>query len=206
MENLKVNLTILLSFLSCFTVLAQNDIKIQEAFSESYKAETGENYSVSISSLKAVYRADDYAVNVRLGWLFLLSKQYTESISYYNMAITLKPYAIEARFGMIKALNALESWDKVKEQYEAILKIDPQNTTSLYWLGILLYNRKDFDNAARNFEKIVNLYPMDYGSVIMLAWTRLYQGKKSDAKVLFSHALLLSPNDASATSGLNQLK
>jgi tetratricopeptide (TPR) repeat protein len=206
MENLKVKLTILLSFLLYFTVLAQNDIKILEAFSESYKAETGENYSLAISSLKAVYRADDYAVNVRLGWLFLLSKQYTESISYYDMAIRLKSYAIEARFGMIKALNALESWDKVREQYEAILKIDPQNTTSLYWLGILLYNRKDFDNAARNFEKIVNLYPMDYGSVIMLAWTRLYQGKKSDAKVLFNHALLLSPNDASATSGLNQLK
>lgn len=206
MENLKVNLTILLSFLSCFMVLAQNDIKINEAFSESYKAERGENYSVSISSLKAVYRSDDYSVNVRLGWLFLLWKQYTESVSYYDIAIKLKPYAIEARFGMIKALNALESWDKVKEQYEAILKIDPQNTTSLYWLGILLYNRKDFDNAARNFEKIVNLYPMDYGSVIMLAWTRLYQGKKNDSKVLFNHALLLSPNDASATSGLNQLK
>ncbi len=106
---------------------------------------------------------------------------------------------------MIKALDALESWEKVKEQYEAILKIDPQNTTSLYWLGVLLYNRKDYDNAARNFEKIVNLYPMDYGSVIMLAWTRLYQGKKADAKVLFNQALLLSPNDSSALSGLNQL-
>lgn len=206
MENLKVKLTIILSFLSCFSVLAQNEIKIHEAFSASYRAETAENYSAGISSLKAVYRSDDYAVNVRLGWLFLLSKQYTESISYYDRAIKLKPYVIEARFGLIKALNALESWDKVKEQYEAILKIDPQNTTSLYWLGILLYNRKDYDNAARNFEKIVNLYPMDYGSVIMLAWTRLYQGKKSDAKVLFNHALLLSPHDASATSGLNLLK
>jgi tetratricopeptide (TPR) repeat protein len=113
-------------------------------------------------------------------------------------AVKLKPYAIEARFGLIKALNALESWDKVKEHYEAILKIDPQNTTSLYWLGVLLYNRKDYDNAGRNFEKIVNLYPMDYGSVIMLAWTRLYQGKKTDARVLFNHALLLSPGSRSA--------
>jgi tetratricopeptide (TPR) repeat protein len=206
MENLKVKLTIILSFLSYITVVSQNDMKILEAFSESYKAETGENYSVAISSLKSVYRADDYAINVRLGWLLLLTKQYTESVSFYDKAIRLKPYAIEARFGMIKALNSLESWDQVKEHYEAILKIDPQNTTSLYWLGILLYNRKDFDNAAKNFEKIVNLYPMDYGSVIMLAWTRLYQGKKLDAKVLFNHALLLSPNDASATSGLNLLK
>ena len=145
-------------------------------------------------------------MNARLGWLLFLAKQYTESVNYYDKAIKLKPYAIEARFGMIKALNALESWDKVKEQYEAILKIDDQNTTSLYWLGVLLYNRKDYDNAAKNFEKIVNLYPMDYGSIIMLAWTRLYQGKKADAKVLFNQALLLSPNDSSAISGLNQLK
>ena len=47
---------------------------------------------------------------------------------------------------------------------------------------------------------------MDYGSVIMLAWTKLYQGKKADAKILFNQALLLSPNDVSATSGLNQIK
>jgi tetratricopeptide (TPR) repeat protein len=206
MENLKIGLIIFFSFLSLFAANAQIDPKTQSAFSDSYKAEAAENYSLGISSLKSVYKADDYPINVRLGWLFLLSKQYTESVSYYDRAIKLKPYAIEARFGMIKALNALESWDKVKEQYDAILKIDPQNTTSLYWLGVLLYNRKDYDNAARNFEKIVNLYPMDYGSVIMLAWSRLYQGKKSDAKVLFNHAILLSPNDASATSGLNLLK
>jgi tetratricopeptide (TPR) repeat protein len=206
MENFKVSVCVLFALMSVMAVNAQNDPKVQSAFAESYKAEAAENYTLGISSLKAVYRADDYPVNVRLGWLYLLSKQYTESVSYYERAIKLKPYAIEARFGMIKALNALESWDKVKEQYEAILKIDPQNTTSLYWLGVLLYNRKDYENAARNFEKIVNLYPMDYGSVIMLAWTRLYQGKKSDARVLFNHALLLSPNDASAISGLNLLK
>jgi Tfp pilus assembly protein PilF len=107
---------------------------------------------------------------------------------------------------MIKACNALESWDKVKEQYEAILKIDPQNSTSLYWLGVLLYNRKEYDQASKNFEKIVNLYPMDYGSVIMLAWTRLNQGKKTDARVLFNHAILLSPDDPSALEGLSKTK
>jgi tetratricopeptide (TPR) repeat protein len=206
MENLKLWAVIFLLILTFNSASAQNDPKTQAAFAESSKAETAENYSFGISSLKAVYRADDYPINVRLGWLHLLSKQYTESVSYYDRAIKLKPYAIEARFGMIKALNYLESWDRVKEQYEAILKIDPQNTTSLYWLGVLEYNRKDYDNAAKNFEKIVNLYPMDYGSVVMLGWTRLYQGKKSDARVLFNHALLLSPNDASANSGLNLLK
>jgi tetratricopeptide (TPR) repeat protein len=196
----------LISAFSVTILNAQNDTQLQAAFNESYKAELSSNYVVGVSIIKSVYQADNYSVNARLGWLLFLSKQYTESITYYEKAVRLKPYAIEVRFGLIKDYNALESWDKVKEQYEAILKIDQQNTTSLYWLGVLLYNRKDYDNAAKNFEKIVNLYPMDYGSVIMLAWTKLYQGKKEDAKVLFNLALLLSPNDSSATSGLNQIK
>jgi tetratricopeptide (TPR) repeat protein len=206
METLKMPLIIVLSTFLIGNLNAQSDSKIQAAFAESYKAELSSNYTVAVSEIKSVYLVENYPMNVRLGWLLLLAKQYTESVIYYDKAIKLKPYGIEARFGMIKSLNALESWDKVKEQYEAILKIDEQNTTSLYWLGVLLYNRKDFDNAAKNFEKIVNLYPMDYGSVIMLAWTKLYQGKKADAKILFNHALLLSPNDTSAISGLNQLK
>jgi tetratricopeptide (TPR) repeat protein len=206
METIKIFLIFILATLITGELNAQSDAKIQSAFADSYKSELSGNYVQSVSEIKSVYQADNYNMNARLGWLQFLSKQYTESVTYYDKAIKLKPYAIEVRFGMIKALNALESWDKVKEQYEAILKIDTQNTTSLYWLGVLLYNRKDFDNAAKNFEKIVNLYPMDYGSVIMLGWTKLYQGKKADAKVLFNQALLLSPNDASATSGLNQIK
>ena len=185
---------------------AQYDSKINDAFAKSYKSEQNGSYSEGVEALKSVYQADNYSINARLGWLLFLAKQYTESISYYEKAIKLKPYAIEARFGMIKACNALESLDKVKEQYEAILKIDSQNTTSLYWLGVILYNRKEYDQASKYFEKIVNLYPMDYGSVIMLAWTKLNQGKKPDAKVLFDHALLLSPDDPSAIAGLNQIR
>jgi tetratricopeptide (TPR) repeat protein len=197
--------TILFSII--FTSLsAQNVTRINEAFARSYKAEQNGNYSEGVNELRAVYQPDNYSINARMGWLLFLAKQYTESVSCYDRAIKLKPYAIEARFGMIKACNALESWDQVKEQYEAILKIDSQNTTSLYWLGVLLYNRKEYDQAARNFEKIVNLYPMDYGSVIMLAWTKFYQGKNTDARVLFNQALLLSPDDPSALAGLNQAK
>lgn len=206
MAILRLLISGVLLLLQLSMINAQTDSKITGAFARSYKAEQIGNYSQGVDDLKSVYQADDYSMNARLGWLLFLSKQYTESVNYYDRAIRLKPYAIEARFGMIKAYNALESWDKVKEQYEAILKIDSQNTTSLYWLGVLLYNRKEYDLAAKNFEKIVNLYPMDYGSVIMLAWTKLFQGKKTDAKVLFDHAILLSPDDASAADGLKLLK
>ena len=206
MATLRSFLLIIIWLIAYSDMSAQYNSRINDAFAKSYKSEQNGNYSEGVEVLKSVYQADNYSLNARLGWLLFLAKQYTESISYYDKAIKLKPYAIEARFGMIKACNALESWDKVKEQYEAILKIDSQNTTSLYWLGVILYNRKEYDQASRYFEKIVNLYPMDYGSVIMLAWTKLNQGKKTDAKVLFDHALLLSPDDPSAIAGLNQIR
>jgi tetratricopeptide (TPR) repeat protein len=206
METLRKILLTAAIFLMSGYLIAQSQSTIQAAFVKSYESEKAGNYSSAITSLKAVYKADSYILNIRLGWLHYLAKQYNESIKYYEKSISLKPYAIEARFGCVKPLSATESWEKVKTNYVEILKIDPQNTVANYWLGVIYYNRKDYVNATKLFEKVVNLYPLDYDSVIMLAWSKLNTGKSADAKVLFNHALILRPDDASALSGLKLIK
>jgi len=201
----KISFTAVFIFLfAC--AMAQNPAALQTAFNKSYESEQAGNYSQAISELKAVYKSDSYIMNVRLGWLCYLAKQYTESVTYYDKSISLKPYAIEARFGCVKPLSALENWEKVKLHYSEILKIDPQNTVANYWLGVIYYNRKDYVNATKLFEKVVNLFPLDYDSVIMLAWSKLSSGKSADARVLFNQALILRPDDSSALSGLKQIK
>jgi len=206
METIKrISLTVALTILFGY-LMAQNTAATQSVFVNSYESEKSGNYVAAITTMKTIYKADSYIVNLRLGWLSYLAKQYSESIKYYDLAIALKPYAIEARFGCVKPLSAIESWDKVKSHYDQILKIDPQNTVANYWLGVILYNRKDYANATKLFEKVVNLYPLDYDSVIMLAWSKLNIGKTADAKVLFNHALILRPNDSSALSGLKLIK
>ena len=192
-------------FLISAIAIAQTNSELQTAFSKSYVAENAGNYTSAINELKSVYQADSYIANIRLGWLNYLSKQYTESITYFEKAIDLKPYAIEARLGCVRPLSAIENWEKVKSQYLEILKIDPQNTTTNYWLGVIYYNRKDYKSATKLFEKVVNLYPLDYDSVIMLAWAKLNSGSPADAKILFHQALIIRPNDASALSGLKQI-
>lgn len=204
MENLKKTISIVIVSLVTISVMSQT--AWQQAFYKSYEAESSGKYTQAISELRKVYKADDYFINIRLGWLCYLSKQHTESQKYYQTAINLKPYSIEARFGMIKPLSATESWEKVKQQYLAILKIDPQNTTANYWLGVIYYNRKDYTNAQKLFEKVVNLYPLDYDSVIMLGWTKLNMGKHAEAGILFNHALTIRPGDESATNGLKLIK
>ena len=206
MKTLKKILVAVVFALLFNTISAQNPAAFQAAFVRSYESEQAGNYSSAINDLKSIYKADSYIVNIRLGWLCYLAKQYTESISYYEKSIALKPYAIEARFGCVKPLSAIESYDKVKMHYEQILKIDPQNTVASYWLGVIYFNRKDYANATKLFEKTVNLYPLDYDSVIMLAWSKLNSGKSADAKILFNQALILRPDDSSALSGLKLIK
>jgi tetratricopeptide (TPR) repeat protein len=204
METLK-KLTVTF-FVACSLLTMQAENNAQALFSKSYVSEQAGNYAAAINDLKTLSTADNYALNIRLGWLYYLSKQYTESIKYYESAIAIKPYAIEARFGCIKPLSAIESWEKVKANYIQILKIDPQNSTANYWLGVMYYNKKDYATASKLFERNVNLYPLDYNSVIMLGWSKLNTGKAADARVLFNQALIIRPYDASALSGLKLIK
>src|SRR5665647_2646766 len=205
METIKRNTITVFLVLIGFNAFSQSMDALQRIFSKSYEAENAKNYAIAISELKSDYDPANYVINIRLGWLNYLAKQYTESIRYYEKSIALKPYAIEARFGCVKPLSALEDWEKVKKQYIEILTIDPQNTVASYWLGVIYYNRKDFNNATKLFERVVNLYPLDYDSVIMLAWSKLNSSKPAEAKVLFHQALIIRPNDSSALSGLKLL-
>ena len=200
--------SILLGVICCTIhfATAQNDQAIQKAFSESYTYEYNKKYNDALAALTAVYKDDSYELNLRLGWLTYLNKNYALSQSYYQKAVNLKAYSIEAKLGLVKPLSALENWDKVMSAYEDILKIDAQNYTANYWLGVMLYNRKKYETAIKNFEKLVNMYPFDYDANHMLAWSYLNQGRNNDAKIIFNKALMIRPGDASCLEGLGKLK
>jgi tetratricopeptide (TPR) repeat protein len=185
---------------------AQDYTKLTAAFGESYIKEKAGKYSEAIAGLKAFYDPNLYEINLRLGWLAYLQGQFSESLAYYNKAIDLMPYAIEPRLGLVLPASSLGNWDMVIAQYTKILTIDPNNTISLYRLGLISYDKKDYRQAYQYFEKVVNLYPFDYQSVLMLGWTNYRLGKLKEAKILFNKALLYYPEDSSAKEGLNLVK
>lgn len=206
MQTLAKTLIVICCSFQLATATAQTDAVTQKAFSDSYTQEYNKKYSEAIGSITKVHNEDNYETNLRLGWLHYMNKNYTQSQNFYQRAATLKPYSVEARLGLVKALSALESWDKVLEQYEEVLKIDAQNYTANYWAGVIYYNRKKYDAASRYFEKLVNLYPFDYDANHMLAWSYLNMGRNNEAKALFNKALLNRPADASCLAGLARIK
>jgi tetratricopeptide (TPR) repeat protein len=210
MEILKKTLAILVGSLLLSLVplhLKAQDYKaLQEAFSNSYTYETSGKYTGAIDVLKKYYDPSSYEINVRLGWLNYMGGFFNESISYYNKAIQLMPYSIEARLGYAYPASAMGNWEQVITRYLEILKIDPSNYTTNYRLGSIYYTRRDYAKAYKSFEKLVNMYPFDYDALHMFAWTNYQMGKLREAKVLFNKALLNRPNDTSCLEGLSLIK
>ncbi len=184
---------------------SENENKIISAFQASYTLEKEGEYSEAANKLKAVYQEDSYELNLRLGWLSYLAGLFSESIGYYNKAILLKPYSIEPRLGVVLPESSVGNWQVVINEYNKILKIDPSNTLVNYRLGSIYYGRNEYEEAKSYFEKVVNLYPFDHDSLLMLAWTNLRLQKTREAKVLFVKVLMYNPNDESAKEGLSLL-
>jgi tetratricopeptide (TPR) repeat protein len=73
-------------------------------------------------------------------------------------------------------------------------------------MGMIYYGKQEYAKAEKYFEKVVNLYPFDYDSNIMFAWTNLKLGRYREAQVLFNKVLMLRPDDQSALEGLGLIK
>ena len=186
-------------------IKAQYSEKVLQTFEQSYVLEKANDFRKSAKVLKDIYIADSYEFNLRLGWLQYNAGLFDESKEYYQKAMSLMPYSEEAKFGLILPLAARGEWDEIAKLYNQILTNNPGNTRALYNLGLIHYNQKEWAQAVRHFQKLVDLYPFAYDGLLMLAWTNLQLGKTREARVLFNKVLLFSPGDASALEGLELL-
>ena len=199
--------TISLFFFASLSLFSQTNYTIlQEAFSKSQEYEKRGNFADAIATMKKIYQEDSYEINLRLGWVTYLNGLFTESSAYYQKAISLKPYSIEPKLGFVYPASALGNWDQVIGQYNDILAIDPQNTLANYRMGSIYYGRKDYTRAEKYLEKVINLYPFDYDSMILFAWTNFKLGKLREAQVMFNKVLLNKPKDTSALEGLSLIQ
>lgn len=181
---------------------AQEAKAMQEAFAKSFIAEDKADYKTALQAIQSVYSDKSYLVNLRIGWLSYLSKDYVNSVTYYKKAIALMPTATEPLWGLCNPLIAQEKWADLENNYKSIVRFDPKNSLVNYRLGMMYYYRKNYVEALKYFDVTLTLFPLDYDAITMSAWTNYYLGKKDEAKVLFNRVLLMYHQDASAIEGL----
>ncbi len=199
---MKSNLSVTLLFFSlrvCF-YSQSNDL----AFSKSYLYEYESQYPKAIKVLQEL-EPDSYEINLRLGWLYYLSKDYSKSELCYKKAIGFEPASVEARFGLVLPMSAQGSWNNVLNVYFDILKQDPNNSIANYRAASIYYNRKDYTNAAGYVSRVVKMYPFDYDSNLLYGKTLLAQGKNGEARKYLEKALEYNPQSEEAKAIIKKL-
>jgi tetratricopeptide (TPR) repeat protein len=198
-------ITVCLGLIISSTTFAQTD-KTIAAFNKSIEQEKALKYTGAIETIYNLNDSLSYEVNARLGWLCYKAGFKKKSLAYYNKAISIKPNAIEPRYGYGFPAYQLEDYQDLINQDKKILEIDPNNKTINGNLGSIHYYSKEYTKALPYFEKVVSMYPFDYDNNLMLAWTYLRLGKNTEAEQTFNTVLLYSPKDVSALEGLSMVK
>ena len=197
--------TILILFISIGSI-AQDYAAWQSVFEKSYELEKNGQFKASLDALANHYTVDSYDFNIRYGWLYYNLGDYPNSKKYYKLAIDILPYSHEAKFGYALPLAGLGEWNTVVKIYISMLALDPKNTLVNYRLGAIYYERKEYQTSYNHLEEVINLYPNDYDSNLLFAWTNLQMGKLKEAKVLFNKVLLIKPDSESAIEGLKLIQ
>ena len=132
----------------CFSSKAQQTS--ESAFAKSYSFEYETQYAKAITALSELH-IESYQINLRLGWLYYLSKDYIKSEQYYRKAVASEPASIEARFGLVLPLSTLGNWNNVLSVYLEITKLDANNSIANYRLASIYY----ILNLKRPFNKFL---------------------------------------------------
>ncbi len=183
---------------------AQTNTSETEAFQESYTQESAENYAAALKALEKV-TVESYPLLLRRAWLYYSMGDYGKSEAHYRRAIEKMPKSLEARFGLVLPLAAMERYADVRKVYEEVLKIDPLNPKASYWLAYGYFVQQDYSEAARWLKQLLEYYPFDYDANLLYGEVALKQGKIELARTHYFNALRYKPGNTDLQAVLEKL-
>ncbi|MCK6603371.1 MAG: tetratricopeptide repeat protein [Ignavibacteriaceae bacterium] len=188
-------------------VLSQENDSLVKAFNRSVNFEAEKNYTSAISELEkfSAEGSNVYLFNLRMGWLKYSTADYDGSIKYYKKAAELNPKSPEPLLGLRLPYAARNEWTEVKNIYNSIIALDPNNYEANLRLGQIALN-ENLQSAKSYLEKAYTISPSQYEANLSLGYTYYYLGNSSKAREHLNNALMVSENDSLAQAGLKLLK
>ncbi len=175
--------------------------QIKKCYYKSFELEKKQQYAKAIKALMPIYKIypNTYTVNLRLGWLYYLRKNYKNSEYHYQKASNAIPTAIEPLLGLTLPLLAEEKWKEAEQICYRILKKDFYNYYGNLRLCFALRMQKKYQLAETIARKMLTLYPTDLLFLRELGLNLYLSNKKKEAYRIFQNILILSPKDPIAS-------
>ncbi len=191
----------LIVFLAVF-LFAFSNKDIQQIYYKSYNYEKMGDYKDAIKILIPLYNKypKGYTINLRLGWLFYLNKDYINSIKHYQKASLVMPYSVEPKLGLMRDYIAMQNYKNALKVGNLILREDYYNYYGNYYEILALKGIKDYKNALKITNRMLTLYPTSVLYLNSLGEIYYVSSKKDLAKKIFEDVLILDPNNVFAKS------
>ncbi len=175
---------------------AEDKLDIKKIYLNSYNYEKMGLYDEAIKVLAPLYKKypKGYTLNLRTGYLFLLSKHYSSALEYYKKASMIVPSSIEPRLAIANINLILHNHDKVEQITYNILKIDYYNYYGSLYLVETLTLQKKYDIALAVVDRMLYLYPTD---VIFLEKLAILYKKMNNKNLdeVYKSIEILDPNN-----------
>jgi S1-C subfamily serine protease len=140
-----------------------------------------EGKAVSLSELKGVKFSAE-ALNLYLKGILARDEQrWDEAIDLLKKAVELNPDLEGARLELAYAYNKKRLYALETQEYEGVLRVDPENTDALFGLASNLETRGEYGEAIKRYEKVVTIDREDADSYYRLGLAYLAQGNKDKA-------------------------
>ena len=197
---------ILIGWLFCLSiVMATNSIDIKSLYLKSYNYEQMGKYGEAIKVLTPLIQKypNGYTLNLRIGWLFYLNKNYNDAIAHYKKAILINPYSLDPHLGLVKIYLDIQSYEKAQEKAYEVLKIDYYNYYANIYAIQALVAQKKYDIALKITNKMLALYPTNISFLELLAVIYKATNNKYLTK-LYDDILILDPNNVYVKSHMHK--
>ena len=195
----------ILALIFCLTASAV-DIEEHSLVYESYKFEKDGKVPAAIGRMKKVAssESDSYFVHMRLGHLYVVSKESSKAIPFYVKATELKPKSIEPWLALAAIAEETTDEVKLKRYLSEALKRDPYNhETGKRYVAVAKSTKSNADGLD-HVQDLLSVWPNDINFLEHRAFFLAALGKKAEARLVVSEILLLDPDNEYARTSISK--
>ncbi|MBN2375882.1 MAG: tetratricopeptide repeat protein [Sedimentisphaerales bacterium] len=190
-------------------LLRAEDISLRKGIAQLF--EKGKRYDLALKHYQKILelKPEDSAVRTLLAHALYQLGRYDESFAEYQKALK-STNNLPLRRGVAGLMEKQKRFDLAIEQYQAILKAQPNDYSACEKIGFLYFSQKKYDDAITWFTQSTKISPNQPSAHSNLASALALANRYEEAIPHFQQALKLEPNFKPALKGLqaaqNQIK
>ncbi|MDH5256671.1 MAG: hypothetical protein OEX07_01645 [Gammaproteobacteria bacterium] len=176
-----------------------NDISINWA--DSFRLEAERKYYDAAKAIEIYTKSspvNEFAI-IRHGWLNYLMGNHNDSISDYQLALTINPNSLDSRLGLILPLLAQARWREATLHANKVLAVAPWQYYAHVRLMIAEEAQLQWNTLEKHASAVAERYPSDATVQVYLARAFASQAKKEAAISVYKKVLQMVPGHIEAT-------